>query len=166
MAGPRTYRTQAEKSAIDRALQSFFQTRFGGWAAVNVASRIDRVLLPLTGGRLRTAPRQPLCVLHTVGAKSGVPRPTPLLYTPDGENIVLIASKAGATSHPAWYHNLMAQPDTEVEIDGRRLAMRAREATGAERETLWAKANDNYNGFARYQTRTERIIPVILLEPR
>jgi deazaflavin-dependent oxidoreductase (nitroreductase family) len=128
---------------------------------------IDRRLMPLTRGRLRTGLGQPMILLHCHGAKSGQPRTTPLLYTPHGEALVLVASKAGAERHPAWYHNVIAHPHVEVDLDGRRCAMRAREAQGAEREELWRLVNDNYSGYEAYQHRAAgRRIPVILLEPR
>lgn len=129
---------------------------------------VDRRLLPLTRGRVKVAMGQPILLLHTVGARSGEPRTTPLLYTPhDSGGYVVVASKAGAVHHPAWYHNLRAHPDAvAVEVNGRRTAVRARVAEGAERAELWALVNDNYTGYATYQGRAgDRVIPVVLLEP-
>jgi deazaflavin-dependent oxidoreductase (nitroreductase family) len=77
--------------------------------------------------------RQPVLLLLARGAKTGQPRVTPLLYTPRGEDFVLIASKAGAERHPAWYHNLTAHPDVDVEVDGGLISVSAHEAEGAER---------------------------------
>jgi deazaflavin-dependent oxidoreductase (nitroreductase family) len=110
---------------------------------------------------------QPILLLHTRGAKSGAPRTSPLLYTAHGDGFVVIASKAGASRHPAWYHNLRAHPDNvAVEVGGRRMAVHPRLVEGAEREQLWQAANDNYNGYEIYQSRAgDRIIPVVLLEP-
>jgi deazaflavin-dependent oxidoreductase (nitroreductase family) len=80
---------------------------------------------------------------------------------------VLIASKAGARKHPAWFHNVKANPDVEVTLRGARVPMRAAIAEGEERERLWAMANDNYSGYARYQQRAgNRTIPVVALRPR
>jgi deazaflavin-dependent oxidoreductase (nitroreductase family) len=119
---------------------------------------IDRKLIPLTRGRLKVALGQPILLLHTRGAKSGQPRTSPLLYTPHGDGFLVIASKAGAAQHPAWYHNIRAHPDA--------VAVQPRLVEGAERAQLWQEANDNYNGYATYQRRAgERIIPVVLLEP-
>jgi deazaflavin-dependent oxidoreductase (nitroreductase family) len=94
-------------------------------------------------------------------------RVTPLLYTPRGEDFVLVASKAGAERHPAWYHNLTAHPSAEIEVDGRMIPVRAREAEDAEREELWRLVNDNYSGYDVYQRRAgARRIPVMVLTPR
>lgn len=162
----RMFRGQADKTRFERALQAFAQTRLGGSLFITVFPAIDRRLMPLTRGRLRTGLGQPMILLHCRGARSGQPRTTPLLYTPHGAGLVLVASKAGAERHPAWYHNLMAHPDVEVDLDGRRRAMRAREVQGAERDELWRLVNDNYSGYATYQRRAgARRIPVILLEP-
>ena len=110
---------------------------------------------------------QPILLLHTRGARSGEERTTPLLYTPRGGAFVVVASKAGATHHPAWYHNLRAHPDAvSVEVGGRRTAVRPRVVEGAERAELWKLVNDNYTGYTTYQGRAgDRVIPVVLLEP-
>jgi deazaflavin-dependent oxidoreductase (nitroreductase family) len=128
---------------------------------------IDRVLIPLTRGRLKVAVGQPILLLHTRGARSGEARTSPLLYTPHGEGFVVVASKAGAAGHPAWYHNIRANPDAvAVDVGGRRIPVRPRVVEGAEREDLWRRANDNYNGYEVYQGRAgSRTIPVLLLEP-
>jgi len=123
-------------------------------------------VMGLTGGRVKVAMGQPVLLLHARGAKTGAARLTPLLYTPHGEELVLVASKAGARHHPAWYHNLKAHSDVEVEFDGERVRVRAREAEGAEREELWRLVNDNYNGYGVYQTRAGgRRIPIMVLTP-
>jgi F420H(2)-dependent quinone reductase len=163
----RDYKPQARKTRFEKLLQAFAQTRFGGKLFIGVFPAIDRRLLPLTRGRLSTGLGQPIVLLHARGARSGVERTTPLLATKHGELIVLIASKAGATAHPAWFHNVRANPDVEVTFDGRRRPMRARVTAGEERERLWAMACDNYSGYARYQERAGgRVIPVIAVEPR
>jgi deazaflavin-dependent oxidoreductase (nitroreductase family) len=148
-------------------LQALARTRLGGWLFVTVFPAIDRRLLPLTRGRLKVAVGQPILLLHTRGARSGQPRKTPLLYTPYNEGFVVVASKAGAAHHPAWYHNLRAHPDAvAVEIGGRRTPVRPRPVEGAERAELWQLVNDNYKGYETYQKRADgRIIPVVLLEP-
>lgn len=162
-----TYKGQAQKGPVDKALQAFAKTRLGGKMFLTVFPAIDKRLMPLTGGRLRTGVGATVCILHCRGAKSGQPRAVPLLYTPRGQDVVLVASKAGAEHHPAWYHNVVAHPDVEAEIDGVRRPMRARVVDGAERDELWALVNDNYNGYDVYQERAgARRIPVVLLEPR
>jgi deazaflavin-dependent oxidoreductase (nitroreductase family) len=162
------YKPQAEKNAIDKTLQAFAQTRLGGKLFITVFPEIDRRLMPLTRGRLSTGLGQPVVLLHVRGAKSGIERTVPLLATKQGDMLVLIASKAGATRHPAWFHNIKANPDVEVSVQGRdRVPMRATVAEGAERDRLWALAVDNYNGYERYQTRAgDRTIPVVALRPR
>ena len=151
----------------ERAQERFALTHAGGWFAINVANPIDRRLLRWTPGRFGLFLGQPVGLLETVGARSGQPRSTPLLYREDDGRVVLIASKAGAARHPAWYHNVRAHPEVGFTArDGRRGRYRAREAEGAEREALWARANDLYAGYDDYQERTGgRRIPVIVLEP-
>jgi F420H(2)-dependent quinone reductase len=160
------YRAQQNKTAIDRILQAAARSRLGGWLFVNVFPIFDRRLIPLTHGRLKVAIGQPILLLHTRGARSGDPRATPLLYTPYGDAFIVVASKAGAQHHPAWYHNLRAHPnDVAIEVAGARMPARARVVDGPERAQLWERVNDNYNGFATYQTRAAgRTIPVIVIE--
>jgi deazaflavin-dependent oxidoreductase (nitroreductase family) len=163
----RDYRPQSEKSRFDRVLQAFAQTRAGGWLFVNVMPTIDRSLLRLSHGRLSTGMGQTYVLLHARGAKSGIERTVPLLGTKAGEAILLVASKAGAARHPAWFHNVRANPDVAVTVDGERRPMRARVAESEERERLWAVVCDHYSGYAAYQARTRgRLIPVVVLEPR
>lgn len=163
----RDYRPQAEKSRFEKVLQAFAQTPLGGRLFITVFPAIDRRLMPLTRGRLSTGLGQPVVLLHARGAKSGVERTTPLLATKQGDRIVLVASKAGAPKHPAWLHNVRANPEVELTVGARRRPMRARIAEGAERERLWAVVCDNYSGYATYQRRAgARVIPVVVLEPR
>jgi F420H(2)-dependent quinone reductase len=118
----------------------------------------------LIGHRFPGAP--PALLLDHVGAKSGVRRTTPLLYMRDGENVVLVASKGGYPRNPAWFHNLMANPDTTVQIGSAREEVHARAAKPAERKRLWPKVVQLYSGYGDYQRRTEREIPLVILEPR
>jgi deazaflavin-dependent oxidoreductase (nitroreductase family) len=161
------YKPQAEKNAIERTLQAFAQTRLGGKLFITVFPEIDRRLMPLTRGRMSTGLGQPVVLLHVRGAKSGVERTVPLLATKHGDLIVLIASKAGALKHPAWYFNVKANPDVEVTLRAERVPMQATIAEGEERERLWAMAVDNYSGYERYRTRAGGgTIPVVALLPR
>jgi deazaflavin-dependent oxidoreductase (nitroreductase family) len=163
----RDYRPQAQKSRFEKVLQSFAQTPLGGRLFITVFPAIDRRLMPLTRGKLSTGLGQPIVLLHARGAKTGVERTTPLLATKTGERIIVVASKAGAVKHPAWYHNVRANPEVEVSVDGGRRPVRARIADGEERERLWAIVCDNYSGYATYQRRAgSREIPVVVLEPR
>jgi len=140
----------------------------GGWLFINVFPAIDRWLIPRTGGRLKVALGQPMLLLHTVGARSGEARTTPLLYTPLDDAFIVVASKAGDAHHPAWYHNLRAHPDdVSVEFGGRRVAVRPRVVEEPERSELWRLVNDNYNGYETYARRAGgRVIPLVVLEPR
>lgn len=105
-----------------------------------------------------------LVILTTKGAKSGEPRETPLVYSKDGEKIVIIASKGGAPTHPSWYHNLRAHPDVTIEIHGERLKARAHVADGEEYERLYKQHADINPSFHEYRTKTTRKIPVVVLE--
>jgi deazaflavin-dependent oxidoreductase (nitroreductase family) len=148
-------------------MEAFVKTRVGGWLAVNVANPIDRRLLPMTGGKFGLFLGQPVGLLETIGARSGQMRQTPLLYLDDGDRVILVASKAGAAKHPAWFHNLSANPRVSfLRRGGRRGDYTAREAEGAERDELWARVNDLYAGYDTYQDRAgSRRIPVVVLDP-
>jgi deazaflavin-dependent oxidoreductase (nitroreductase family) len=108
-----------------------------------------------------------MLLLDHVGARSGTCRTCPLLYIEDGDNIVVIASKGGYPKHPAWYHNLMANPDTAIQIGSERRGVHARLAAPEERERLWPAAVRVWSGYDDYQERSKgREIPMVVLEPR
>ena len=121
-----------------------------------------------TGGRVgeRLPGLPPMLLLDHVGARSGRRRTTPLVYMPDGDNLVVVAAKGGHPRHPGWVHNLRARPDTEVQVGSRRIKVRAREANGDERRRLWRSATEYNPLWGSYQRRTERTIPLVVLEPR
>ena len=131
---------------------------------------VHTLLYQRTGGRLgHTIPGVPgkMLLLDHVGAKSGTRRTSPLLYFKDGENLVIVASKGGFPKHPAWFHNLKANPDTSVQVGSEHRQVHARVATPEERERLWQKAVKSYRGYADYQVRSKgREIPLVILEPR
>jgi deazaflavin-dependent oxidoreductase (nitroreductase family) len=108
----------------------------------------------------------PTLILTTVGRKSGQPRDTPLIYAADGDDYVVIASQGGAPTHPQWYLNLRTNPDVHVQVRADRFAATARIADGAERERLWRLMAAAWPSYDVYQTRTERVIPVVALERR
>jgi deazaflavin-dependent oxidoreductase (nitroreductase family) len=114
----------------------------------------------------RTPGLPPALLLDHVGAKSGTHRTSPLVYGRDGANFVLVASKGGYPKNPAWFHNLLAHPDTAVQVGSRRQDVHARVAIPEERARLWALMLGVYGGYADYQRRTEREIPLVILEPR
>jgi deazaflavin-dependent oxidoreductase (nitroreductase family) len=108
----------------------------------------------------------PTLLLDHVGAKSGTKRTAPLLYIRDGDDVVIVASKGGHPKHPAWFHNLRANPDTTVQIGSERRPVHARIASPEERKRLWPRAVSAYGDYARYQERTGREIPLVILERR
>jgi F420H(2)-dependent quinone reductase len=108
----------------------------------------------------------PMLLLDHVGAKSGKKRTSPLVYVRDGDDIVLVASKGGNPKNPAWFHNLKANPDTTVQVGSEKRSVRARVATDEERERLWPMAVDTYSGYEGYRKRTDRKIPLVVLERR
>jgi deazaflavin-dependent oxidoreductase (nitroreductase family) len=107
---------------------------------------------------------RPLLLLTTTGAKSGRPRVSPLVYTTDGDRIVTIASKGGAPTNPDWYHNLVANPTVTVELPGETFQARATVIEGEERQRLYDAQAALMPGFAEYQQKTTRQIPVVVLE--
>ncbi len=142
-------------------------SRAGSWYFLNVANRIDRWLIPATNGRLSTAPGAPVCVIETVGAKTGARRRTPLTFASDGDHIVLIASAGGAPRHPAWFHNVRKNPELRVWANrGRSGDYVARVAEGEERERLWGLAAQLYPGYEVYKERAApRRIPLMVFSP-
>jgi F420H(2)-dependent quinone reductase len=118
----------------------------------------------LVGHHVPGAP--PMLLLDHIGARSGKVRTTPLAYLRDGENVVLVASKGGHPRNPAWFHNLMENPETTIQVGSERRAVHARVAEGEERERLWVEVVDLYGGYRDYQERTDRQIPLVVLEPR
>ena len=129
---------------------------------------IHRTVFRASGGRLLGRIAGMLVVdLHTVGRKSGQERSS-MLTSPvqNGDEIVLVASRGGDPQHPAWFHNLEANPDVEITAGGKRKPMRARVATPEEKAELWPKVTAKYKGYAQYQTKTTRDIPLVILAPR
>ncbi|MDQ3934894.1 MAG: nitroreductase family deazaflavin-dependent oxidoreductase [Actinomycetota bacterium] len=151
---------------LTKWLERLTASRPGGAFFLHVATRIDRVLMRLTGGRVKLALRRPVLLLGTTGARTGARRTTPLLYAVDGEHLVLVGSNAARSSDPGWCHNLRANPDVTVEAPGRSGRYRAHVAQGEERERLWRHAVAAYAGYAVYERRTkDRQIPVVVLTP-
>ena len=108
----------------------------------------------------------PLLLLHTVGARSGQARVTPVMYLQDGDRYVVFASKGGAPDDPGWYHNLRANPDARVEIGDRTIDVRAVEVEGPARDALFDRQAARFPAFAGYQHQTSRVIPVVALSER
>ncbi|WP_410640291.1 nitroreductase/quinone reductase family protein [Amycolatopsis sp. lyj-346] len=129
---------------------------------------VHRGLIKLTGGRVGWQVAMPVLELTTVGRKSGQPRSV-LLTSPhqEGDTVVVVASRGGDDTHPAWFLNLRDNPDVEVSLKGDpKRPMRARVADAEERARLWPKITADFKNYAQYQTKTEREIPLVFLEPR
>ncbi|MFF7469192.1 nitroreductase/quinone reductase family protein [Streptomyces sp. NPDC008092] len=107
----------------------------------------------------------PVLLLHTVGARSGAARVNPMMYLADGGRYLVFASKAGSDRNPDWYHNLLAHPQVSIEVGDDVVAVEAVELRGAERDTAFAEQARRYPGFAGYQRKTQRVIPVVALIP-
>src|SRR3954469_7051922 len=108
----------------------------------------------------------PLLLLHSTGAKSGVERVNPMMYQAVGDDYAVFASKAGMPTNPDWYHNLLAHPDASIEVGTETIDVTARIAEGDERERIWSKQKADYPGFAEYEEKTTRTIPVVILTPK
>jgi deazaflavin-dependent oxidoreductase (nitroreductase family) len=141
---------------VDRRGAAGWQQRF---------NRFFVWLFRLRRGRLAYR-KNPFLVLHTVGRRTGQPRQTPLLYLPVGDGrLALIASNGGDDRTPAWCLNLMTNPCVEAEVGRERRSFTAALATDIERAELWPRVTTSYSGYTKYQTRTDRVIPVVLLSP-
>jgi deazaflavin-dependent oxidoreductase (nitroreductase family) len=125
---------------------------------------VYRATRGLIGHHVPGAP--PMLLLDHVGAKSGKVRTTPLAYLTDGDDLVIVASKGGYVRNPGWYYNLRAYPEIFVQVGPERRAVRAHVASKKERDRLWPMITGLYSGFAEYQERTDRTIPLVILSPR
>lgn len=137
------------------------------WPVLSRVMKVHTAVYQATRGRIghRFPGGPPMLLLDHVGAKSGTRRTTPLVYVADGDALVIVASKGGNPTNPAWFHNLRAHPDTTVLVGSERRDVQARVARPDERPRLWAKAVETYGGYRGYQERTEREIPLVVLEP-
>jgi F420H(2)-dependent quinone reductase len=138
------------------------------WKLNTAMTRMHVRVFQCSRGRIGgTLDGAPLLVLHHTGAKSGARRQNPVIHMTDGENLVIVASLLGSPNNPAWYHNLRAHPDdVEVDVRGGRRPVRARQATPEEAAELWPRLAETYPPFKTYLTRTDRVFPVMILEPR
>jgi deazaflavin-dependent oxidoreductase (nitroreductase family) len=153
-------------NAVERALAAFAASRAGSWFYLNIANPVDRRLLPLTGGRISLSLGQPVLCLEVTGAKSGKVRRTPLLFKDVDGELVMVASATGRPKHPAWYHNVRANPRVKVYAPGGRTGdYVARTASAEERDRLWSEMVNLYQGFEVYEGRTTGIreIPIVVL---
>lgn len=137
----------------------------GRWYLINVAPKLDRVLLRLTGGRLTSVPVVPIVYLTHTGARSGRKMTSPLLYFTDGEDAIVMASNYGRRNHPGWYYNVKANPEVELCARGRTGRYRAEVTTGEDRDRLWRMAQGVTKAYSDYEERASRTIQVIRLSP-
>lgn len=138
------------------------------WPVLNQLMRVHAGVYERTNGRIghRVPGLPPMLLLDHVGARSGIERTAALLYIEDGDDLVIIASKGGYPKHPAWFHNVRANPDTWVQLGTERRPVRARVATSEERARLWPQAVAAYASYADYQRKSPREIPMVILERR
>ena len=136
------------------------------WPFWNALTRFHAALYRLTGGRLGAKQRGvPCLLLHHVGRKSGERRTTPLMYLADGDDLVIVASKGGRATNPAWWLNLREKPSTTVRVGREERAVTARQASPEEKERLWPRLVELYANYDEYRKRTDRDIPVVILRP-
>jgi F420H(2)-dependent quinone reductase len=136
------------------------------WPLMHRAMGLHTLAYRATGGRIghRFPGTAPMLLLDHVGAKTGKKRTIPLLYLRDGDDFVIVASKGGFPKNPAWFHNLRANPDTTIQVGSKRRQVSARVADPADRARLWPRVLETYSGYGDYQRRTDRQIPVVILE--
>ncbi|MEI2715945.1 MAG: nitroreductase family deazaflavin-dependent oxidoreductase [Candidatus Nanopelagicales bacterium] len=137
----------------------------GYWYLTTIAPRIDRTITPMTRAWISSLPATPLLLMTHTGAKSGIERKSPLMYYTRGEDVILMASNYGRTSHPAWFHNVQVNPDVTLQFHGRTGRYRARVATPEERDELWRTAKDFIANYANYEDRAgDREIQIVVCE--
>lgn len=134
----------------------------------NAITRLNVALYRKTNGRVggRWKRRNPILLLEHVGRHSGQRRVAPLVYTPDGDDLIVVASRGGSDSNPGWYYNVLADPETWIQIGVERRAVVAHEADSLERDRLWPRIVEANPDYASYQEQTSRTIPVIALRPK
>jgi len=139
-----------------------------GSAVIHYIARLNTWIYRTSGGKIfgKWLRGAPIGLLVYQGRKTGRTLTTPLLYMKDGERIVVVASKGGMSHHPLWYQNLVERPDCEFEIGSKRRGYRARTGSSEEKRAYWPKLVAMYPDYAGYQARTDRDIPVVILEPR
>ena len=156
-------------SVIQRALRRLAASGPGSWLFARVLHRIDRPVFRLTGGRRTFASLVsgiPVVMLTTTGARSGQARTVPVLGLPTADGLAVIASNFGQRRHPAWYHNLRANPEGSVAVDGQSRRFRAVEAQGDQRHRIWEEGLRVYPGWSQYERRApNRRIAIFVLEP-
>jgi deazaflavin-dependent oxidoreductase (nitroreductase family) len=161
-------RSFADANPIQRLLRRLAASGPGSWLFARILHHIDRPVYRITGGRHTFATLVsglPVVMLTTTGARSGLPRTVPVLGLPTTDGIAVIASNYGQARHPAWYHNLRADPEGEIAVDGERRRFRAVEAQGERRDRIWQQSLRVYPGWSQYERRaSNRRIAIFVLE--
>ncbi len=160
----------ANANAFQKTVRRFAASGPGSWLFARVLHHIDRPIYRLSGGRHTLASLLsglPVVMLTTTGARSGASRSVPVLGFPTDEGLVVIASNYGQDKHPAWYYNLRANPEGEVEVAGATRPFRAVEIEGEQRDRIWQEGLKVYPGWSTYERRaSHRRIAVFILGPR
>ena len=139
--------------ALKRLGLALSSSAFGGYVYDKVCRRIDQFLIPTSGGRLAMGPPGQTVLITTTGARTGRRRKAALAFLWEGDDMVVIASKGGAPSHPGWYYNLKTDPRVSVVYRGVREERIAREARGSQRDLLYRRMTDTFSTFEAYQDR-------------
>ncbi len=158
-----------QPNGFQRLIQRLAATRAMSWFLSHVLHHIDRAIDRVSRGHINVTQvltGLPVVMLTTIGAQTGQHRMVPLVAIPDGDNMILIASYFGNQHHPAWYYNLIAQPEAIVIDHERSGSFIAREAIDAERDRYWQRAVNVYAGYEAYRRRAKRLIPIMLLTPK
>ena len=158
-----------QKNWLQKIVTRTAMSRVGAAISARIMHHLDRLALRLSHGRFTLSTLLTgleILTLTTTGARSGREYNVPLLAIPhEDEQLIIIASNSGQARNPAWYHNILAQPQVKVTRNGRTQPYLAQETSGSTREACWQVARQTYPGYAAYQQRTTRQIPVILLTP-
>jgi deazaflavin-dependent oxidoreductase (nitroreductase family) len=165
-----TGRSYEEARGFERAVRRFASSGPGSWLFARVAHHLDRVVYRATKGRHMASSLVsglPVVFVTTTGARSGVQRTVPLVALPTADGLAIFGSWYGNPKHPAWRHNLRANPEGSVEVGGERWAFRAEEVEGERRRRIWSEALLSYPGYATYEKRAApRRISVFILNPQ
>ena len=153
--------------AVRSAVAPLTRTRAFRAVGPVVLPQVERLLARISGGRLQvSALLVPSLVLHSTGAKSGEPRDTYLMYTPDGQGRAIVAGSAFAQGrHPAWTYNLLAHPDAAISVRGRRMLVRATLIGDDERDATWARIESQWPGYRAYERDSGRVVRLFRLQP-
>ncbi len=154
-------------AAVRRIVAPLSRTRWFRRNGPRLLPPLERALARLSGGRVQlSALLVPSLVLHTVGARSGAPRDAELMYTPDGQGRAIVAgSNFAGARHPAWTTNLLAHPDAEITVRGRRMAVHATLIGDEERDAVWARIERQWPGYRGYERASGRVVRLFRLQP-